>query len=181
VNRDKTHHAKNSYINPKRMEKSAGFSGNCVANCEITPSPSILRTYSRTSSESVPASRVKVRTQVLLFQPGRFYRRNHVNETIALILFRFIDLNLRNAASYLFQESFHKKVLIPPWRYRIGSARTRRDTWNWRYIFAMTGRNGNAFAWRWYNATMKISLLGWKIYFVKLFILLLHVLLSTIN
>ncbi|KAH0955024.1 hypothetical protein HN011_004290, partial [Eciton burchellii] len=82
--RDKTHHTRNSYINPKRMEKSGGFSGNCAANCEITPSPSILRTYSRISSESVPASRVK--------------------------------------------ESFHKKVLIPPWRYRIGSARTRRDT-----------------------------------------------------
>ncbi|RLU17243.1 hypothetical protein DMN91_011312 [Ooceraea biroi] len=84
--KDKTHQARNStcYTNPKKTGKNGDFFESRVANCEVAPSSSILRTYSRVSSESVPAPRVK--------------------------------------------ESFHKKILIPPWRYRVGSARTRRDT-----------------------------------------------------
>ncbi|KYN02398.1 MAP/microtubule affinity-regulating kinase 3 [Cyphomyrmex costatus] len=73
----------------KKMEKKGGVSRTCEANCEIIPSPSKLissplQTYSRVSSESMPASRIK--------------------------------------------ESFHKKILAPPWRCRIGSARIKRDT-----------------------------------------------------
>ncbi|KAG5313686.1 MARK3 kinase, partial [Acromyrmex insinuator] len=65
----------------KKMEKKGCVSRTCKVDCEIIPSPSILQTYSRVSSESV---RIK--------------------------------------------ESFHKKILAPPWRCRIGSARIRKDT-----------------------------------------------------
>lgn len=49
-----------SYINPKRMGKNEDFSRNYKVNYEITPSPSILQTFSRVSSESMPTSRNKV-------------------------------------------------------------------------------------------------------------------------
>ncbi|XP_071553463.1 MAP/microtubule affinity-regulating kinase 3-like [Temnothorax nylanderi] len=68
----------------KKMEKSHSISKVCKMDCKVLPSPSTLQTYSRVSSESVPASRIK--------------------------------------------ESFHKKILAPPWRCRVGSAKIRRDT-----------------------------------------------------
>ncbi|XP_077265297.1 MAP/microtubule affinity-regulating kinase 3-like [Temnothorax americanus] len=68
----------------KKMEKSQSISKVCKVDCKVLPSPSTLQTYSRVSSESVPASRIK--------------------------------------------ESFHKKILAPPWRCRVGSATIRRDT-----------------------------------------------------
>lgn len=49
-----------SYTNPKRTGKSEGFSRNYKMDYEITPSRSILQTYSRVSSESMPTSRNKV-------------------------------------------------------------------------------------------------------------------------
>lgn len=45
----------------KKMEKSRSISKTCKVDCEIISSSSTLQTYSRISSESVPASRVKVR------------------------------------------------------------------------------------------------------------------------
>ncbi|XP_072755707.1 MAP/microtubule affinity-regulating kinase 3-like [Anoplolepis gracilipes] len=72
-----------SYTNSKKIEKSEDISRNNKVNYEITPSSSILQTYSRVSTESMPTSRNK--------------------------------------------ESFHKKILIPPWRYRVTSARARRN------------------------------------------------------
>ncbi|XP_071650206.1 MAP/microtubule affinity-regulating kinase 3-like [Temnothorax longispinosus] len=68
----------------KKMEKSHSIAKVCKVDCKVLPSPWTLQTYSRVSSESVPASRIK--------------------------------------------ESFHKKILAPPWRCRVGSAKIRRDT-----------------------------------------------------
>ncbi|XP_036140317.1 MAP/microtubule affinity-regulating kinase 3 [Monomorium pharaonis] len=68
----------------KKIEKKSDTSKICKADCEIIPSPSTLQTYSRVSSKSVPASRIK--------------------------------------------ETIHKKILAPPWRSRVGSARIGRDT-----------------------------------------------------
>ncbi|XP_011688993.1 PREDICTED: MAP/microtubule affinity-regulating kinase 3-like [Wasmannia auropunctata] len=85
-NRDETGKSRNSTpcSISKKIEKKGCVSRSCKADCEIIPSSSTLQTYSRVSSESVPASRIK--------------------------------------------ESFHKKILAPPWRCRTGSARIRRDT-----------------------------------------------------
>ncbi|XP_070165896.1 MAP/microtubule affinity-regulating kinase 3-like [Polyergus mexicanus] len=83
--RNETYQSRNSasYTNPKRTGKSEDLSRNYKMDYEITPSPSILQTYSRVSSESMPTSRNK--------------------------------------------ESFHKKILSPPWRYPVANSKTRRN------------------------------------------------------
>lgn len=122
-NRNKTQ-PKNSQscADSKIAGNSEGFSR--IFKVDRDMMPLTLQANSRISSESMPASRIRVSIRIPMKMCRRMkFTKPKFNSISECFYFNILMTYL----SYLFQEARKKILTAPSWRFRVGSAKIRRD------------------------------------------------------